>query len=219
MIATNTIRLTSRTNSFDPLHLAPFGEAELSRIMPVDLSLMPYMSQGAKQAFRKDPQYLLDVAASMSHILEWGIYDGDVQSDNFIGSIELCKSNAGTPEKPAYSAVVRELGTLVVRQAQGFGTRAKLALLGYAFEQTETLVVHSYTSERNYPAQRSLAKTGFTFEGLYDYMPYSQNAKTHMWHIALPSTHDVLVDDSTSLQHGYARYERLRQTVDISVED
>ena len=153
------------------------------------------------------------------HFVEWGIYPGEVATENFIGTISLSE---GQNDERTYTRLVRTVGTSIMRadaRGKGDGSLAKLAVMTHALEDN-TLVLQAFTSQKNEPAQKSLRKAGFVYAGSENIYKYPGGEQTQQWVFAAPRATDIVSEEyrvsPDDLKDGWRRYELAAQAAGIS---
>jgi RimJ/RimL family protein N-acetyltransferase len=170
MISQATVEVRNNAFNAPVLYLAPFGAEELSAVLPMESSDMPYeTASNAKALAELSPEEIAQELAAAQHVDTFGIYAGTIQPDHFVGTVET-KEFCGEPDKDGnaqYHRISQELGTHIYRpreHGKGYGTLGKYAAMEYARAVDETHVFSARTFAENGAAQRSLQKLGFVLQ-------------------------------------------------------
>jgi RimJ/RimL family protein N-acetyltransferase len=188
MISQATVEVRNNTFNVPVLYLAPFGAEELSTVLPMKPSDMPYETAANAQALAElSPEEIAQELADAQHVDTFGIYSGVVQPDHFVGTIEVKEFYNG-PDKdgnPQYHRILQELGTHIFRPAEhgkGHGTLSKYAAMEYARVTDETHVFSARTSTENLAAHRSLEKLGFVRQDTHGTLKQANGRETEIQH-------------------------------------
>lgn len=211
MIASEHLAIFHRDGTSLPIHLAPFSEDELKQYIPFPDEYTRFNPIRTTA----DAEFIM-TAEEREHYLAWGIYAKKPATENFIGTVALSESNAGTVENPVWSTVVQEVHTGIFSQewhGNNIGTLAKLAVISYAFERQNTHAIYAQTSEHNVAAQKSLAKIGFARLETYEHFSFKDGGLTESWMLADPIAQKKLPNDQAKLAKAWPAYEAAHKAV------
>ncbi|HEX8762709.1 MAG TPA: GNAT family N-acetyltransferase [Candidatus Saccharimonadales bacterium] len=222
IITKHALRLDQVTDNRNSLYLAPFGEAELTAVSPLDTTNIYFPVSSVAAYKHLPPGELTANAAKAENSLTWGIYNGKVLPNNFAGIVSLTQTLHDTSGKPKYTNLMQEIGTYIMRpsaRGQGIGTLAKAGLIAHAFENLGMKAVYAYTSEYNHASQDSLSKIGFTCLHADQYLHFEGGEKTETWYLASPRAQELIaLQDSEfeALAKGWEQYLELQQRITIN---
>lgn len=162
MQAVHNIEINAIHNEQPKILLAPYQEADVAAIFPLDLQAVDFPPRHLHR-YESSPAAIAALADS-AYRTHWGIFEQEPVAANFIGEVSLADVNVGSLEDPVYTAKLRAVGTFVMRadkRGSGIGSLAKLGVIEHALSEG-THVLQADTSGTNLPAQRSLHKLGFS---------------------------------------------------------
>ena len=120
MITTASLHVT--TAKGDGLYLGPFDAPELEAVWPFDLEnlIFPHDQLVALNFF--SPEEIIEVQRrpDAQHYTEWGVYQGGMATQNFLGTVSLTKAYRAKGDQGPYMPEVLEVGTHLMRpEARG----------------------------------------------------------------------------------------------------
>jgi RimJ/RimL family protein N-acetyltransferase len=210
MITPNTFRLETPDGN-QLLALAPFGVGELETVMPIDTTGMLMAEQHLASLAASSAGQLAARVDQNQHNVAWGMYEPEPSRDSFLGVITLSEFNTGTADKPEFTRLKQDIGTLIMRKnarGRGVGSLAKLVVIERQLASSETQIIQATTTERNVPAQKSLHKLGFEHISSWTDGTFNSAGQYQRWRLIRQEAIDRVAKSDAYKQRLIASWQR-----------
>jgi len=211
-----------------PVYLAPFGEAELAKVLPIDPNSAPYeLRQAVINLSRLGAASMADLISRTPVVSTFGIYSGRIKPDRFVGVVDLLPAENPGPAnvEPTYTKTLQSLGVHIYsarKQGRGLGTAAVLGIMRYATQIEGTTFFDAWTSEQNLPAQRILDNLGYVETANREHAEHfgGRTSWLKQWIFAAPET--VESTNTPPLLHeplrrGYEKFTDLAMKYEVQI--